>query len=177
MKYPHAVIGAITATLTLASACAFADCAPNAPGACTDILLRSNVTWDGAPMKYLQTKHPELTMRTIQFAAGVHNNWHVHEAPVYIYVMTGSFEVFLADGRYERWEAGQGFNEVMDTVHYGGNPGTVPTKLLIMSPGIAGCPFMTDWPMANGPQCHEDEGWRDTRHWEQDSRGNWSWVY
>jgi quercetin dioxygenase-like cupin family protein len=175
MKYKHFVIGSLSGAFALASAGVLANCAPNDPGACTDMLLQSSVTWDGAPIKYLRTKNPELTVRTIQFAPGVHNKMHIHEAPVYIYVMTGSFEVFLADGRYQRWEAGEAFNEVMNTAHNGGNPGTVWTKLVIMSPSIKGCPFMTPTPLANGPQCREDEDSRDGRGWGHDEHGGWSW--
>jgi quercetin dioxygenase-like cupin family protein len=141
------------------------------------MLLQSSVTWDGAPIKYLRTRTPELTIRTIQFAPGVHNAWHIHEAPVYIYVMSGAFEVFLADGRYDRWEAGEAFNEVMNTAHYGGNPGTVPTKLVIMSPSEVNCPFMTAWPLTDGPQCAEDEHWSDGRGWGHDRHGGWTWGW
>jgi quercetin dioxygenase-like cupin family protein len=175
MKYKQFLIGGAFA---LASGSVLADCAPDAPGACTEMLLQSTVTWEGAPIKYLRTKTPELTIRTIQFAPGVHNAMHIHEAPVYIYVMSGSFEVNLLDGRYERWEAGQAFNEVMNTVHNGGNPSATEwTKLVIVSPSIVGCPFMTPYPLTNGPQCHEDDNWRDGRKWGHDMYGGWTWGW
>ena len=176
MKSKQLLMGSALVFAAAVSTGTFADCAPDAPGACTEMLLQSNVTWDGMPIRYLRTKNPELTIRTIQFAPGTYNKWHIHEAPVYIYVMSGSFDVILADGRKETWFAGQAFNEVMNTVHYGGNPSATEwTKLVIMSPSIKDCPFMTAWPLVDGPQCHEDEGWFDQRKWWRDGLGRWGW--
>jgi len=173
MRCRELLIGGTVAVLSTGAA---AFCAPDAPGACTDMLLQSTVTWDGAPMKYLRTRHPELTIRTIQFSPGTYNAPHIHEAPVYIYVMTGAFEVILADGRSQTWYAGEAFNEVMNTVHRGGNPGTTFTKLVIMSPSMEDCPFMTlvTTLQSDGPQCKEDD-WRDPRNWSRNGFGQWFW--
>jgi quercetin dioxygenase-like cupin family protein len=134
---------ASTSSLALA-----APCDPNAPGACTEMLLDTKTTWDGAKMHYMQTRHPELTVRTIQTSPGTYNDWHIHEAPVYIYVMSGDFEVIMIDknGQEVRktYHAGEAFNEVVDTVHKGGNPSSSTwTKLLVMNPSERNCPFMT----------------------------------
>lgn len=134
--------------LAMASSLTFAACDPYAPGACSEILLDTTTTWDGARMKYLQTRRPELTVRTIQFSPNTYNAWHIHEAPVYIYVMEGDFEVILIN-RYGQevrrtFHAGEAFNEVVDTTHRGGNPSTSNwTKLLVMNPTEVDCPFMT----------------------------------
>lgn len=176
MKTKQLLMGCTIAVAAVASTTVRAECAPDALGACTEMLLQSNVTWDGEPMRYLRTKTPELTIRTIQFSPQTYNQWHIHEAPVYIYVMSGSFEVILGDGRHETWFAGQAFNEVMNTVHKGGNPSSTEwTKLVIMSPSIKDCPFMTPWPLTDGPQCKEDEGWFDPRKWHRDGLGRWGW--
>jgi len=66
---------------------------------------------------------------------------------------------------------------VMNTAHYGGNPGTETTKLLVMAPSEVNCPFMTTWPLADGPQCDEDEHWNDGRGWGHDRHGNWTWGW
>jgi quercetin dioxygenase-like cupin family protein len=170
-------VGTTVAFCTFAATGFAAPCAPDAPGACTEMLLESSVTWDGAPIKYLRTRTPELTIRSIQFAPGVYNDWHIHEAPVYIYVMQGSFEVVHVDGRRETWNEGEAFNEVMNTPHYGGNPGSVHTKLVIMSPSIADCPFMTPWPLTDGPQCKESGSWFDGREWWRTRYGDWTWGW
>jgi quercetin dioxygenase-like cupin family protein len=138
-----------------------APCDEYAPGACTEMLLQSSVTWDGAPMKYLKTRQPELTVRTIQFSPRTFNQPHIHEAPVYIYVISGDFQVDLLDNQNRViesrvWHAGEAFNEVMNTNHLGGNPSpNTWTKLVIMGPSKVGCPFMT----AQGvePVCDDDD--------------------
>jgi len=106
----------------------------------------------------MKTHRPELTIRTIQFSPNTYNNWHIHEAPVYIYVMSGDFEVIMIDkhGHQIRktFHAGEAFNEVVDTTHRGGNPSASNwTKLLVMNPSEVNCPFMTpiDSPYLCGP--------------------------
>jgi quercetin dioxygenase-like cupin family protein len=138
----------LSGMLAIVPLVSFAACDPYADGACTEMLLDTTTTWDGAPMKYLKTKNPELTIRTIQFSPTTYNNWHAHEAPIYIYVMSGDFEVIMVDkhGTEQRrtFHAGEAFNEVVNTTHRGGNPSYSEwTKLLVMSPSEIGCPFMT----------------------------------
>jgi quercetin dioxygenase-like cupin family protein len=131
-------------------------CDPHAPGSCTDMLLTTKTTWDGKKMEYMHTHRPELTVRTIQTSPGTYNDWHIHEAPIYIYVMSGDFEVIMIDkhGKEIRktFHAGEAFNEVVDTIHRGGNPSTTNwTKLLVMNPTEVNCPFMT--PEGSPYQC------------------------
>lgn len=143
-------------------------CDPHALGACPNILLDTNTTWDGAPMAYLKTKHPRLNIRTIQFSPGIFNGWHIHETPVYIYVMEGDFQVDMIDKQGNQitkvFHAGEAFSEVVDTVHRGGNPSTDTwTKLVVVNTTQDDCPFMT--PVGSPPVCkakwsgpHGEEG-------------------
>ncbi len=112
----------------------------------TDVVLSTNVTWDGAPMEYLTTDNPELSVRVIDFMPGAATAWHMHPAPGYIYVVKGSFRVELLDGTAQTWHQGQAFNEVVNTAHFGMNPGPGRAQLVVITPGEVGGDFMTPYP-------------------------------
>lgn len=148
MERNNLIKAGLIAFFAMASSVSFAACDPKAPGACTDMLLDTTTTWDGTPMHYVRTTKPVLTVRTIQFSPTTYNAWHFHEAPVYVYVMSGDFEVISFDDRGKEkramFHAGDAFNEVVDTTHRGGNPSASNwTKILIMTPSEVNCPFMT----------------------------------
>ncbi len=112
----------------------------------TQVVLTTNTTWDGAPMAYLNTDNPELSVRVIDFRPGAATAWHMHSAPGYIYVVKGSFRVELLDGTAQTWYAGEAFNEVVNTAHFGMNPGPGPAQLVVITPGEIGGDFMTPYP-------------------------------
>lgn len=170
-----AVVAAAFALVSF-SALAGAECDPGT-SFCTHVILKDTVTWDGAPLDFLRTKTPEVEMQSKVFAPGVHNNWHIHRAPLYIYIERGEFEVELLDGRRFAWKEGEAFLEVVNTIHKGGNPSaTNDTKLVIAVAGKVGLPFMDAWPWDKPPEDPNDDACRRSHHRHFDSPWfGWPW--
>lgn len=156
------IAASIVGILGLGAQNAIAACDHSVNPLCVTVIAETTTTWDGAPMEYLKTRHPMMSVRTVELAPGAANSWHIHEAPQYIYVEKGSFEVFLDDGRNMTWQAGEAFNEVVHTLHFGRNPGTEPTRLIVISATQEDCPFMTM--PGEELQCTNGDGHRNRHH-------------
>lgn len=129
----------IVATLmALAGTSAFA--LETGPGVKITPLLRTETTWDGQRIVY-PAGPPQVTAMTIEIAPGAETGWHVHPVPSFGFVLEGSLEVVLKDGRKKRFEQGQAIPEVVDTTHNGRNVGTKPLKLLVVYAGTVEKPI------------------------------------
>ena len=142
MKYKNVLLAGALSLLSVIPAAATAETPPPV----TDILVDTNTTWTGDFVEYLKTKNPKVRIQTTEFAPGASTGWHLHETPLYVYVLSGTFEVDTFDGRMQQWSAGQAFVEIVNIAHEGWNPGTEPAKLLIVFTGEEGTPFMTAYP-------------------------------
>ena len=103
-------------------------------------LLKTTTSWDGKPIVYPKGD-PEVTMLKVEFAPGAETGWHLHPVPSFGYVLQGTLEVTLKDGRVKRLEAGQPLPEVFDTLHNGRNVGADTVKLIVFYAGAVGVPI------------------------------------
>jgi quercetin dioxygenase-like cupin family protein len=99
--------------------------------------LKTSASWNGAPITY-PTGKPEVTGLRIELAPGGETGWHQHPVPSFAYVLEGTLEVALQDGRVKRFEAGDAFAEVTNTLHNGRNVGKTPVKLIVFYAGAEG---------------------------------------
>ena len=97
-------------------------------------LLKATTSWNGAPIKY-PAGQPEVTSLMVEIAPGGETNWHEHPVPSFGYLLEGSLEVSLLDGRKKLLTAGEALAEVIATAHNGRNVGTTPVKLIVFYAG------------------------------------------
>jgi quercetin dioxygenase-like cupin family protein len=94
-------------------------------------VLRSSEAWDGKPIGF-PSGRSEVIGLSIEIQPGGETGWHQHPVPSFAFVVEGTLQVTLRDGRTRRFEAGEAFAEVVGIAHNGRNVGAVPTKLLVL---------------------------------------------
>ena len=109
-------------------------------GVTVTTVLKSTTTASGKPAQYLKTDRPEITAALVEFAPGAETGWHTHQVPVYAYVLEGTLQVTLGDGKVSTFEKGQAIIEVIDTAHNGKNIGKDKVKLIVFYTGEVGKP-------------------------------------
>jgi len=100
-------------------------------------LLTTTKTWEGAPIVYPQGQ-PEVSGLIIEIAPGAETGWHSHPVPSFAFILEGTLEVQLKDGRSKRLQAGEALDEVIGTLHNGKVVGDMPVKLVVFYAGAAG---------------------------------------
>lgn len=109
-------------------------------------LVRTTTSWDERPIAYPQGQ-AEITGMLIEIAAGAETGWHAHPVSSFAYVLEGTLEVTLKDGRKKRLTAGEALVEVVDTLHNGRNVGGQPVKLIVFYAGAVGRPLTVKPPV------------------------------
>lgn len=94
------------------------------------ILMQTSVTWDGEPIHY-PDGDAEVTAVFIEIQGGEETGWHYHPFHSFAYMLEGSLEISLEDGRTKKLSEGESLAEVSNTYHNGFNPGDRPAKLIV----------------------------------------------
>jgi len=100
-------------------------------------LLRTGASWDGTALRYPAGK-AEVTGMTVEIAPGKQTGWHLHHAPSFGYLVSGTLDVHLKDGRVKHMTAGDTIVEVVGTLHNGINTGTTTAKIVVFYAGVQG---------------------------------------
>ena len=103
-------------------------------------LAKEATSWDGKPIIY-PAGTAEMTALLIEIAPGAQTGWHCHLVPNFAYMLEGTLELVLDDGRMKRLNAGDALSEVVDRSHNGRNVGSDPVKLVVFYTGAAGIPL------------------------------------
>jgi len=98
-------------------------------------LLKTTTTWEGAPIRYPEGK-PQITGLMVEIPPGGETGWHSHPVPSFGYILEGTLDVTLKDGRVMRMNAGEAIAEVIDTIHNGRVVGTQAVKLIVFYAGV-----------------------------------------
>lgn len=106
-------------------------------------LLVTTTAGNGQHHAYLQTAHPEVTAMTVEIPPGAETGWHLHTLPVYAYVLAGTLDVQLADGKTLSFKRGDAIVEVQNLAHNGRNPGHDTSRLVVFYTGEEGRPIVT----------------------------------
>ncbi len=61
-------------------------------------LLKTTTSWNGAPIEYPEGQ-AEITSLLIEIAPGGETNWHEHPVPSFGFLLEGTLEVSLTDGK------------------------------------------------------------------------------
>src|SRR3970040_2281271 len=69
-------------------------------------LLKTTSSWDGKPIVYPEGQ-AELTALLVEIAPGGSTGWHQHPVPSFGFLLEGTLEITLMDGRVKRMQAGE----------------------------------------------------------------------
>ena len=101
-------------------------------------LVKNSKSWNGELLPpYLQGQ-PEITILRINIPAGARLETHSHPVINAGVLMSGQLTVETTDGKILHLKAGDPIIEVVNTLHYGINDGTVPAEILVFYAGIVG---------------------------------------
>lgn len=97
-------------------------------------LLKTQTSWDGAPIEYPKGK-VQITGMTVEIAPGGETGWHLHPVPSFGMVLEGELEVSLKSGAKKIIKAGEAIAEVVNTLHNGRAISKTPVKILVFYAG------------------------------------------
>lgn len=106
-------------------------------------LAKETASWDGKPIAYPQGK-PEMTALLVEIAPGAQTGWHHHLVPNFAYMLEGTLELTLDDGRVRLLKAGEELPEVVNRPHNGRNIGSSPARLIVFYAGAVGTPLSVE---------------------------------
>ena len=101
-------------------------------------LVRTSKSWDGKSLVPYPQGQPEITILRITIPAGARLETHSHPVINAGVLMSGQLTVKTTDGKVLRLKAGDPIVEVVNTLHYGINEGTVPAEIVVFYAGIVG---------------------------------------
>jgi quercetin dioxygenase-like cupin family protein len=114
-------------------------------------LFRTTSSWDGKPIVYPQGQ-AEVTALIVQIAPGESTGWHQHPVPSFAFLLEGTLEITLADGRVKRMEPGDALSEVTGTMHMGRVLSKTPVKIVVFYAGSVGKTLTVNQPSENMPR-------------------------
>jgi quercetin dioxygenase-like cupin family protein len=100
-------------------------------------LLKTTSAWDGKQIVYPEGQ-AEVTALLVEIAPGESTGWHQHPVPSFAFLLEGTLEITLTDGRAKRMEPGDALPEVTDTMHMGRALSKTPVKIVVFYAGSAG---------------------------------------
>ena len=101
-------------------------------------LVRTSKSWDGKSLVPYPQGQPEITILRISIPAGARLETHSHPVINAGVLVSGQLTVKTTDGKVLRMKAGDPIVEVVNTLHYGINEGTVPAEIVVFYAGIVG---------------------------------------
>jgi quercetin dioxygenase-like cupin family protein len=101
-------------------------------------LVRSSKSWDAKLLVPYPQGQPEITILKITIPAGARLETHSHPVINAGVLVSGQLTVKTTDGKVLRLKAGDPIVEVVNTLHYGINEGTVPAEIVVFYTGIVG---------------------------------------
>ena len=78
---------------------------------------------------------PGITAVIITIPPGVKTGWHLHEVPLYAYILDGELTVDYGSKGIKNYKTGGVFMEAMNWVHNGANETTEPVRIMTVSMG------------------------------------------
>jgi quercetin dioxygenase-like cupin family protein len=109
-------------------------------------LAKSSNSWDGKLLVPYSQGQPEITILSIRIPAGARLETHSHPVINAGVLMSGQLTVKTTDGKVLHLKAGDPIVEVVNTLHYGINEGTVPAEIVVFYAGIVGQPVTVSQP-------------------------------
>lgn len=104
-----------------------------------EVLLQSSETVLGQAFAYPPGK-PVVTAAIVSVDPGGETGWHVHEAPLFAWMLDGTLTVDYGPDGIRTYDKGDALIEAFRTRHNGQNLGAEPARLLAVFIGAEGVP-------------------------------------
>lgn len=104
-------------------------------------LFKGTQTSLGQPLHLPLDGQAEATMLEVTIPPGAETGWHSHPYSGFGYVVAGTLQLEFEGGKSAQFSAGQGFAEVVNTLHNGKNTGSEVVKLWVVFTNEAGKPY------------------------------------
>jgi quercetin dioxygenase-like cupin family protein len=101
-------------------------------------LVRTSKSWDGKSLVPYPQGQPEITILRISIPAGARLETHSHPVINAGLLVNGQLTVKTTDGKVLRLKAGDPIVEVVNTLHYRINEGSIPAEIVVFYAGIVG---------------------------------------
>ncbi|MFC1617048.1 cupin domain-containing protein [Candidatus Margulisiibacteriota bacterium] len=99
-------------------------------------LLKTSQTWNGKDMPGYPKGKPEITILRITIPPKTKLAMHQHPVINAGVLLSGQLTVITKDNKILNLRAGDALNEVVNTWHYGKNPGKTPAEIIVFYAGI-----------------------------------------
>ena len=97
----------------------------------SQIILDAEQTVISQKIQY-PTGSPQVTSKIVTIPVGVETGPHIHEYPMFAYVMEGEVTVNYGDKGIKTFMKGDSLMEAINYTHNGKNNGDTPTQILIV---------------------------------------------
>jgi quercetin dioxygenase-like cupin family protein len=104
-------------------------------------LIKTTQSWDGKCLPAYPQGRPEITVLRISIPAGAQLKTHSHPVINAAVLINGQLTVVTTDGKTLHLKAGDPFVEVVNTLHYGINEGTIAADLIVFYAGGTNTPI------------------------------------
>jgi len=101
-----------------------------------ELLQKTSSSWDGSPLPGYSKGTPEVTILKITIQPGVTLPFHTHPVINAGVLLKGRLTVITRDNKRLDMKAGDSLVEVVNTWHYGLNPGDTPAQIIVFYAGI-----------------------------------------
>lgn len=144
------VLGALTSIALSSCAVVSAE-----PVKVVGLLDKESQTVLEEPFSYPPATSPEVSSSIVELEPGAETGWHLHEAPMYAYILDGTLHVtYEVDGGEitKTYREGEAIMEGLDTPHNGQNRSNSPVSVLVVnfgSPELANTVPLLDYQPPN----------------------------
>ncbi|MCP9849249.1 cupin domain-containing protein [Cyanobium sp. Morenito 9A2] len=107
-------------------------------GVKVETLVRTSRSWNGATLPAYGTGQPQVTILRITIPAGMRLPLHHHPVINAGVLLEGRLRVVATSGAVLELHAGDPIVEMVNTAHYGENPGSVPATIVVIYAGVDG---------------------------------------
>ena len=97
-------------------------------------LLQTGVDTIDQPIVY-PPGTPKVTAAIVTIPPGGETGWHIHEVPLFVYVLDGEVTVDYGDKGTKVYKAGVSFMEAMNWSHNGMNKASEPVRIMAVYTG------------------------------------------
>lgn len=113
-------------------------------GVQSELLLKTQQSWNGTPYPAYPAGQPELTVLRITIPPHTALDWHQHPIINVGYMLAGTLVVEeQGTGATKTLHPGDTLPELVNTLHRGTNPGDEPATILVFYAGVAGSALST----------------------------------
>ena len=104
----------------------------------TEILAKTNHSWDGSELTAYPGGSPQVTILRITIPPGAQLPMHLHPVINAGVLLKGQLTVMTTQNKTLHLEAGNSIVEVVDRWHYGKNEGEIPAEIIVFYAGVKG---------------------------------------